>query len=710
MIEFLNPVFNPKSIVIIGASQTAGKLAERRIKSLIEGEYNGKIYLVNPNREKLFERKCYNSILDIEDNIDLVLLIIPSKFVHQAVRDCATKKAKAIVIMTAGFGEVNATGRKLEDKILAIAKQNNITILGPNCNGIYSSSARMNLLGVPFIKPGPLSIIAQSGNIIISLAQYARLKKVGFSKIISAGNARGIKFHDYIEFLNQDKDTHVIMLYLEEIRDGNEFIEITREVSKNKPIVALKSGRTDAGTRAAFSHTGSLTGDDQIIDAALKQSGIIRVFNVDELFDVSLALANLPPTSGKNMAILSEGGGDSSIAADNAERLGFNIPIFSETVQNKIRRFVLNQAASHNPVDYGASAEENPEDISKIVKLLMQENNVDIFYITGFFGGFSQIIAPHIGDLEVKTSLELGRLMQKYQKPIVVHSSFADEPVRSMEVLKETGIFTTTSSERAARCLASLTNFNIRKMQLRTAKFVKPKEFDLNKAKKLIQDVEYTNNRKIFLEPEVKELLNLYGIHTPNEKLVKTPKEAINFVKSIGYPVALKIVSSDIIHKSDIGGVVLNLTKEYEINDAFITIIERARNYVSASQISGILVSPMMPKGVECIIGMKRSPQFGPVIMFGLGGIFVEILKDVSFRVAPLTDLDVNEMVSEINGISLLQGSKGSSPKDINAIKDIIIKISQLALNHPEIVEIDLNPVIVHENSYSIVDARILLI
>lgn len=710
MIEFLNPVFNPKSIVIIGASQTAGKLAERRIKSLIEGEYNGKIYLVNPNREKLFERKCYNSILDIEDNIDLVLLIIPSKFVHQAVRDCATKKAKAIVIMTAGFGEVNATGRKLEDKILAIAKQNNITILGPNCNGIYSSSARMNLLGVPFIKPGPLSIIAQSGNIIISLAQYARLKKVGFSKIISAGNARGIKFHDYIEFLNQDKDTHVIMLYLEEIRDGNEFIEITREVSKNKPIVALKSGRTDAGTRAAFSHTGSLTGDDQIIDAALKQSGIIRVFNVDELFDVSLALANLPPTSGKNMAILSEGGGDSSIAADNAERLGFNIPIFSETVQNKIRRFVLNQAASHNPVDYGASAEENPEDISKIVKLLMQENNVDIFYITGFFGGFSQIIAPHIGDLEVKTSLELGRLMQKYQKPIVVHSSFADEPVRSMEVLKEIGIFTTTSSERAARCLASLTNFNIRKMQLRTAKFVKPKEFDLNKAKKLIQDVEYTNNRKIFLEPEVKELLNLYGIHTPNEKLVKTPKEAINFVKSIGYPVALKIVSSDIIHKSDIGGVVLNLTKEYEINDAFITIIERARNYVSASQISGILVSPMMPKGVECIIGMKRSPQFGPVIMFGLGGIFVEILKDVSFRVAPLTDLDVNEMVSEINGISLLQGSKGSSPKDINAIKDIIIKISQLALNHPEIVEIDLNPVIVHENSYSIVDARILLI
>ncbi|MFQ6126177.1 MAG: acetate--CoA ligase family protein [Candidatus Heimdallarchaeota archaeon] len=704
----LKKIFNPRSIAIIGASEVPGKAAERRTRSLIEGGYDGKIFLINPKRERVFNRKAYPSILHIEDPVDLVIIIIPAKFIPRVVADSVKMGAKGIVIITAGLGETGVEGKKTEEEILHIAEQGGARIIGPNCSGMFSASAHMNLLGVPLIKMGPFSIIAQSGNIIDSLTHYGKLRNAGFSKIISAGNAIGVKFHEYIEYLNQDENTKVIMMYLEGIKEGDKLVQVAREVSKNKPIVALKVGRSKAGSRAAASHTGSLAGDDAIIDAAFRQGGIIRVSNVDELFDVALCFANLPYPKGKKVAIISEGGGDNSVAADNAEKYGLEVPILPEPTQEKIRPYLLRGMPASNPVDYGGTAEENPEIINQVVSVLMTEELVDSIYITGFFGGFKEIITPRVGELEEKTSQELVRLLHAYQKPIVVHSSFADEPFRSLDILKENGIFVTASSDRAAQCLSYLSNFSIKMEKLKRAAFVEIDEIAFKEARGVINKVKQAKRRNL-LETEARELLEYYGITLPRALLARTREEAIKGAKQLGFPVALKIISPDISHKSDVGGVMLNLREESKVESAFDRIITNAEKVTSPSRIVGVLVSPMAPKGQECIIGMVRNLQFGPVVMFGLGGVFVEVLKDVSFRVTPLTDLDVDEMITEIKGYPLLTGMRGEAPKDISTLKDIIIRISKMVLDNPEVKEVDLNPIIAHERSASIVDARIII-
>lgn len=705
---FLDKIFNPKSIAIIGASEVPGKASERRTRSLIEGGYEGEIYLINPKREMLFNRKAYPSILNIPGQADLVMIIIPARFIPQVVADSVKMGAKGIVIITAGLGETDEEGKKMEEEIIRIADLGGARVTGPNCSGMYSASAQMNMLGVPPIAKGPFSIIAQSGNIIDSLTHYAQLRNVGFSKIISAGNAQGVKFHEYIEYLSQDDDTKVIMMYLEGIKEGDKLVQVARETSQNKPIVALKVGRSKAGIRAAASHTGSLAGDDTIVEAAFKQAGIIRVSNVDEMFDTAMCFANFPLPKGKNVAIISEGGGDNSVAADNAEKYGLEVPVISEITQEKIRPYLLAGMPASNPVDYGGTAEENPDVINKIVNVLMNEEQVDSIFITGFFGGFKEIIAPHVGELEEKTSQELGRLLKSSKKPIVVHTSFADEPIRSIEILKENGIFVTPSSDRAAQCISYLSNFSVKRDKMKNASLIKIDDPDVNKAKEIINKVKLAK-RSNLLETEAWEFLECYGITLPKAFLARTSDEATKNAKDIGFPVALKIVSPDIIHKSDVGGVLLNLNGEKEVEDAFNHLIKNAEKVTAPSRIEGVLVSPMAPTGQECIIGMVRDPQFGPVVMFGLGGVFVEVLKDVSFKVIPCTDLDIDEMITEIKGYPLLTGVRGESPKDIKTLKDTISRITQMAIDNPEIKEVDLNPIIAHENGTSIVDARIIL-
>ena len=473
MIHPLHTLFHPKSIAVIGASEVPGKAAERRTRSLIQGGYEGQIHLINPKRDRLFDRKAYPSILDIGNTVDLVIIVIAPKLIPQAVADSVKMGAKGIVIITAGLGETGEEGKKIEAEVLKIADEGGAKIIGPNCSGLFSGGARMNLLGIPPIKKGPLAIIAQSGNIIDSLTHYAEMRGMGLSTIISVGNAIGVKFHEYIEYLSQDDDTKVIMMYMEGIKEGGQLVRVAREVSKKKPILILKVGRSKAGMRAAASHTGSLAADDAIVNAAFKQAGIIRVSNVDELFDVAMCFANLPLPKGKNVAIISEGGGDNSVAADNAEVQGLEVPILPQYVQEKIRPYLLAGMPAGNPIDYGGTAEENPDMINKIAAVLMEEPLVDSVYITGFFGGFKEIIAPHVGELEEKTSLALVGLVKQYQKPLVVHTSFANAPFRSMKILHENGIFVTPSSERAAQCLSYLSHFSVNRDKLKKASLVK---------------------------------------------------------------------------------------------------------------------------------------------------------------------------------------------------------------------------------------------
>ncbi len=704
----LEKVFNPCSVGVIGASEVPGKAAERRTRSLIEGGYQGRIYLINPKRSQIFSRKAYKSILHIDGPVDLVMVVVAPRFVSTAVADSIKMGAKGIIIITAGLGETGEEGKRIESEILDMASKAGTHIIGPNCSGMYSASADMNFLGVPPLKKGGLSVIAQSGNVIDSLTHYAQMRGAGFSRIISAGNAVGVKFHEYVEYLKDDADTKAIMLYLEGIKEGGSLVRVARETIKHKPIVALKVGRTGAGARAAASHTGSLAGDDLVVDAAFRQAGITRVSNIDELFDMAESFSCCPLPKGHRVAILSEGGGDNSIAADNAEKYGIEVPVLSNETQEKIRPFLLEGMAAHNPIDYGGTAEENPHMITECCRVCMEDDQVDALFVTGFFGGFQEIIASHVAELEEQTARELTDLVQKYKKPLFIHTSFAREPIPALQILKSHGIPVLDSSERTAHCLAAVMQYahNRRKMIRMEILRAIPEGRPTVEA---IFSTAVGEGRNSLLETESIELLKAYGIRVPEARVAKDSKEAMRLAEEIGWPIAMKVVSPDILHKSDTGGVKLGLENSHQVERAFEEIVKFAQKVTRRSRVLGTMISPMAPPGQECIIGMIRDRQFGPVMMFGLGGIFVEVLKDVSFRVVPLAEEDIEAMVKEIKGFKVLTGIRGETPKDISAIKKIISKLSQLAMEHPEIEEVDLNPVIVHEEGASIVDARVII-
>ncbi len=704
----LEKIFSPASIAIVGASETPGKAAERRTRSLLEGGYPGKVFLINPKREKLFGRKAYPSLEAVPEPVDLVMIVIPAPFIPDVITQCVEKQAKGAIIITAGLGETGEEGKKIEAEILENAAKGGVRIIGPNCSGMFSRSARMNLLGVPPIEPGPVAIIAQSGNIIDSLTHYAKVQGIGFSKIISAGNAIGVKFHEYIEYLGEDPDTKVICMYMEGIKEGDKLVAVARRVTRKKPIIALKVGRSGAGARAAASHTGSLAADDKVVQAAFEQAGILRVTNVDVMFDLAECFSKLPLPRGRRVAIMSEGGGDNSVAADNAEAHGLEVPVLSKETQEKIRPFLLKGMPAQNPIDYGGTAEENPHMITECCRVCMETDEVDAVYITGFFGGFKEIIAPHVETLEIQTAKDLTGFVKSYKKPIILHTSFAHEPFESLRILKENGIPVFASSERTAFCLGAMAKAGERILGGKDETSM-VREGERNREAAGILSSLKKKGVQNLLETEARAILQAYNISVPRADLVKSAEEAVQAADVMGYPVALKIVSRKIVHKSDVGGVKINVKSADDVRRAFEEVVANALKVAAKDEIEGLLVTPMAKTGQECIIGMTRNPQFGPVVMFGLGGIFVEVLKDVAFRVAPLSPSDAEEMIRQIQGYPLLQGVRGQAPKDTEAIKEILLGISRLAVENPEIQEMDLNPVIVHEKGASIVDARIIM-
>ena len=704
----LEKVFNPGSIAVIGASEVPGKAAERRTRSLIQGGYKGDIYLINPKRDELFGMKAYHSITEVDKEIDLVMIVVAPRFLASAVADSVKMGAKGIIIITAGLGESGEEGKKIEAEILSEAAKTGAYVIGPNCSGMFNASADINMLGIPTINNGPISVLTQSGNVIDSLTHFAKMKGCGFNKMINVGNAVGVQLHEYIAYLKDDPGTKVIATYLEGIKGGHELIRVAREAVKTKPIIALKVGKSSAGARAAASHTGSLAGDDIILDAAFRQAGIVRVSNADELVDMAAVFSSCPIPKGNRLVIMSEGGGDNSIAADNAEKYGMQVPILSEETQGKMKPILLAGMPAHNPIDYGGTAEENPDVITQCVKTCMEDDNVDGILITGFFGGFFDIIAPHIAALEEQTARDLVDLVKKYKKPVIVNTSYARDSIKSLSILKEAGIPVIESSDRAAQCMSSLMHFAVNQRRIREMSIPEEKATERIGVKKLFKKVA-GESRHNLLETESRDLLSEYGVSLPDAALAKTPAEAVEAADRLGYPLAMKIVSPDIIHKSDAGGIKLKLSNADEVKTAFDEIIKNAEKITSRERIVGTLLSPMVSPGQECIIGMIRDAQFGPVIMFGLGGIFVEVLKDVSFRAAPLADEDIDDMISEIKGYKILTGVRGEKAKDVEAIKGVLAKLSEIVIDNPEISEIDLNPVIVHEKGLSIVDSRVLI-
>jgi len=710
MSQSLDKVFNASSVAVIGASEDPSKFAYRRTRTLVDGSYQGNIYLVNPKRTQLFSRKAYPSILDVDGPVDLVVVIVAPRFITSVVADSIKMGAKGIIIMTAGLGEAQGEagieGKQIEQQVLSEASKTGTHIIGPNCIGIFSAAANLNLIGYE-VEKGSLALVAQSGNVIDSLVRYGKLRGVGFSQIVSAGNAIGVKFHEYLDYLKDDPQTKIIALYLEGIKEGNEIIRVARETVKKKPIIILKAGRSKAGARAALSHTGALAGDDRIIDAAFKQAGIIRISNVDELFDIAEVLHNCPLPQGNRVAILSEGGGDNAITSDNVEKYGMEVPILSQATQEKIKPLLLEGMPTSNPVDYGGVAEGNPHVIAECIKACMED--VDAVLVTGLLGGFAEILHACPPSVEEETCRELVDLVNKYKKPLVVHSCFGRESTNSLGILRSGRVPVFESSERSAMCLGMLTNYASNKKKMIDMEIPEGAAQERPTVKAIFKKTK-DQGRSNLLETESRELLNEYGIVLPEARLASNAQEALTAADKIGYPLAMKIVSPHIIHKSDAGGVKLNLNNSQEVQEGFEEILKSALKVTTRDRIAGVLLSPMVPPGQECIIGVIRDQQFGPVVMFGLGGIFVEVLKDIAFRLAPLAQEDIDSMVREIKGYDILQGIRGEKPRDINALKDILAKLSQVAIDNPEIQEVDLNPVIVHEKGASIVDSRIVIV
>ena len=708
MAQDLDFIFNPHSVAVIGASDNPLKWGNWISKSLLESTWEGKVYLVNAKGSIVCGKETYRTISDIGEPVDLALIGIPAKFVPDAIRACVKKGIKGIIIITAGFAETGEEGKKLEKELLETARMGGSRIVGPNCAGIYNSAVGLNATIVSFLR-GPLTLISQSGNFGLNLNFFAKKRGLGFSKWISFGNQADILFHEYLDYVKDDPNTRVILMYMEGLKNGREFLKVAKETTKSKPVIVLKTGTSAAGTRSAASHTGALAGSNEVYDAAFKQAGIIRVDNSYELLDVGEALAKCPLPKGNRIAILSDGGGDATMAADAAEREGLEIPSLSKETQEKLSE-VIPIGAAHslkNPVDFASEADLWC--FANCSKVLLEDTEIDGVVICGGFGSYKDTF-PGFENVEEKISPVISQLQRRYNKPVMLESNFFLEKPKSLEILSEQGVPVYGNVEIAVKSMSCLVKYRKYLDSSREDK-EEPVCFSTDRSNRIKMVISKAKDarRMSLVETEARSILKEYGLPVSDFKLAKNKEEAIKIAKEIGYPVVMKIVSPDIIHKSDAGGVKLNIRNKDDVVSAFNEIIHNVRAYNNKAEIYGVIITPMERKGVETIVGMTTDQTFGPAVMFGLGGIFVEVLKDVSFRVAPLTRNDAYGMIQQIKGFPILRGVRGQKPADIDALVDVIMKVSALVTENPEIKELDLNPVFAFEKGASVVDARIIL-
>jgi len=688
----------PKSIAIIGASDKRGSVG-RTITSNIMNGFKGKVFPISPTRPKVFYKKAYKSVLDVPEPIDLAVIIIKNTIVPIVLEECGKKKIKGAIVITAGFKEVDEEGKKLEQKLKDIAKKYNLKIIGPNCLGVMNLDPK-TMMNSTFLKitpkSGQIALISQSGAICAALVEDASAQGIGFSSVVSMGNKADTNEIDVLKMLANHKQTKVIVMYLEDMGNGQEFLKVCKHITRNlkKPIFVLKSGRSAAGAKAAMSHTGALMGSDKIYDALLKQSGTIRVDTMEELFDYATAFSKQPLPLKGDFVIVSNAGGPAIITTDACEKYGIKMADIT-SIRPKIDAVIPPWGSSRNPVDIVGDADFNRFD--NVLTEVLQHKNV---------GSVITMCTPS-GTLDYDKLAEvIVKNSKKYKKTMLASLMGLDEGVENRKILSQGGVPYYTYAEAAIRTLNAM---------LRFANWIKsPKgkiaKFNVNKtlAKKVFDKVK-REGRPNLLEEEGQEILRAYGFPLPKSSLAKNENEAVKIAKKIGYPVVMKIASPQIIHKSDAGGVKVNLTNDNEIKNAFKEIIKNAKKYNKKAVIKGVLILEMIKGGKEMIIGSKLESGFGPVIMLGMGGIYVEVLKDVTFRIAPITDREANDMISSIKTKKILEGVRGEKPSDITKLSECIQRLSQLVTDFKEIKELDMNPVLVMEKGKGckILDVRI---
>jgi acetyltransferase len=707
----LEHVLNARSVAIVGASKVPTKRGYQTIRTLLDEHYEGTIYPVNPKEKSIMGLKCYTAVAEIPGEVDVALIATPARTIPAVLEDCGKKGVKGAIILATGFGETGTRGKALESEVLEVACRHHIRLIGPNTSGMINLKDNLNLVGLKNSPKGDIALLTQSGNMALTLITEAKLQsRKGFTYYVGVGNEADIRFHEYLEFFTQDPDTRAILMYVEGMREGRKFLQQAHKTSETKPIILLKSGRSSTGKQSAGSHTGALAGMSEVAKGAFERAGIIVIENSDELFPAAETLSSLPPIKNNRIAILADGGGHATIAADNLTDLGVQIPELEERTQAKLRAILPGGASVRNPIDVAGGTDDNPAVFADCAKIILNDPNVGGLLVVGLFGGYGIRFAESLALMEEDAAHRMGKMVKSRKKAIVVHSLYNSEKPHSLDLLRYYGVPVYGSLEVACKCIGVLAQYG-RYLNSYHAK----SDFVLNwgaKAKpegRQIIDSVYRQGRSAFLEAEAKQLLRLHGAAVTGDALATTAEAAADAAAGMGGKVVLKIASPDILHKSDAKGVQLNLSGRDQVKKAFREIIRNAKAYKADARIEGVLVSPMVGHGVEIIIGTKLDDQFGPVIMYGLGGVMVEILKDVSFRVLPLSRQWAQRMIAETKSHPILDGIRGDQPYDKKALVNLLLTCSEIIESYPQIQEMDLNPVIIHHEGLSIVDARILL-
>ena len=691
----LEALFNPASIAVIGASHDPKKVGYAVLDNLKKYNFHGNLYPVNPAGGEILGLKAYPKLADISGAIDLAVIAIPARFVPDTLRECADAGITSAVVLSAGFKEAGREGTLLEEQLKTISKERHIRVLGPNCLGLINTSNNMNAtFAADMLPKGKISFFSQSGALGIAIMDWAIGNEIGFSKFISLGNKADLSELDFIEYFMDDPDTSLILGYIEDVVDGRRFMEIAQKATKVKPVILLKSGGTEAGARAASSHTGALAGSDVAFDAAFKQTGVMRAQGVQDLFDTALAFAEGKIPAGNGLLVVTNAGGPGIIAADTAERLGVELPhMTKESIEAMAAKLPPN-ATVFNPVDVIGDA--TSARYAAVLEQAVKDPNVD---------GILVILTPQaMTDMETTADVVI-ETSKKTNKPIIT-SFMGEARVRSaIHKLKDHAIPNFSYPELAVKSFKRLANYN-------AWKDYKTEElpscwYNFDAAAETVGSILKSGVYQVG-EEEAMQILTYYGFQFPERALARTSREAARMASRIGFPVVMKISSPDILHKTDVGGVRVNVKTPKEAEEAFTEITSNARRIMSDAFVKGVMVYKMVNGGKEVILGVTYDRTFGHMIMFGLGGIYVEVLKDVSFRIVPVARRDALAMVNELKTTGLLHGVRGERPADINAIASYIVNLSCLVSDFPEIQELDVNPLVVMEKGAVALDARII--
>jgi len=689
--------FDPKSVAIVGASQKEGKVGHEILANIVSGGYEGKIFPVNPGAETIKGLRCYADLGSIGEKPDLVVIVVPAKVVPGVMRECGRLKVEAVIIITAGFKEVGKEGQQLEQEVREIARRSGIRVIGPNCLGVIVPGGKLNAsFGGDLPRCGGTAYLSQSGALLAAILDMANASGIGFSKLVSIGNKADVDELDLIKALDTDAQTKVIAGYLESITQGSSFTAEAERISHDKPILLMKSGGTSAGAKAASSHTGSLTGGETAYEAAFGRAGIIRCGSIKQQFDFARAFANQPLPAGPRVAVITNAGGPGIMAADAVEQVGLSFAQLSKVTVEKLCSVLPAAANVHNPIDVLGDALADRYEFA--LEVVLDDPGVDMVLV---------LLTPQAMTDSAATAAAVVKVSRAGgRKPILTCFMGAGKIAEGVRILREAKIPRYDSPESAVATMKAMSDYV--RWRSRPKRVVKLFAVNRRKVEMIVERHLRQGIREIG-ETEAKEILQAYGFVTPRGAVASTPEQAANIAEQVGYPVVLKIWSPDILHKSDVGGVKVGLDSEQEVVDAFDLMMYRIPKKVSGANILGVLVEKMCKTGKEVILGMSRDAHFGPLMMFGMGGIMVEALKDVSFHLAPITAEEAKEMLRSTRTYKILQPVRGREGVDIDALAEGLQRLSQLVTEFPQIQEMDINPYVVGSPGMTpiAVDARI---